>query len=59
MKAVVLREYETPLQIAEVELADPKPGEVLIKLAAVGVCHSDLHVITGDLPVPIVLLIVF
>jgi S-(hydroxymethyl)glutathione dehydrogenase/alcohol dehydrogenase len=36
-----------PLQIHEVELADPGPGEVMVKLLASGLCHSDLHVIEG------------
>ena len=34
----------------EVELADPLPGEVRVKLAASGLCHSDEHLVTGDLP---------
>ncbi|MGC4023811.1 MAG: zinc-dependent alcohol dehydrogenase family protein [Mesorhizobium sp.] len=39
-----------PLEIVEVELADPGPGELLVKLAAAGLCHSDLSVINGDRP---------
>ncbi|GAA4371262.1 hypothetical protein GCM10023152_11150 [Agromyces bauzanensis] len=38
--------------IEDVELDDPKHGEVLVKLAASGLCHSDEHVVTGDIPVP-------
>ncbi|MFC4767417.1 Zn-dependent alcohol dehydrogenase [Effusibacillus consociatus] len=53
MKAAVLFEYEQPVQTVDVELMDPKPGEVLIKIAAAGVCHSDLHVIKADLPLPV------
>ncbi|WP_250511144.1 zinc-dependent alcohol dehydrogenase family protein [Caballeronia sp. GACF4] len=41
-----------PLRIEEVELAPPGPGEVLIKVAAAGLCHSDLSVINGDRPRP-------
>jgi len=41
-----------PLSIEEVELAPPGPGEVLIKVAAAGLCHSDLSVINGDRPRP-------
>ncbi len=41
-----------PLQIQEVELAPPGHGEVLIKVAAAGLCHSDLSVINGDRPRP-------
>ncbi len=41
-----------PLAIEEVELAPPGPGEVLLKIAAAGLCHSDLSVINGDRPRP-------
>ncbi len=41
-----------PLSIEEVELAPPGPGEVLVKIAAAGLCHSDLSVINGDRPRP-------
>lgn len=46
-----------PLEIAEVELEDPGPGELLVRIAAAGLCHSDLSVINGDRPraVPLVL----
>lgn len=46
-----------PLEIWEVDLAPPGPGEVLVKVAAAGVCHSDLSIINGDRPrdTPIVL----
>ncbi|WP_174802985.1 zinc-dependent alcohol dehydrogenase family protein [Martelella limonii] len=39
-----------PLEIVEAELAPPGPGEVLVKLAAAGICHSDLSTINGDRP---------
>jgi len=39
-----------PLQIAEVELDPPGPGEVLVRMRAAGLCHSDLSVINGDRP---------
>ena len=42
-----------PLRIAELELADPKPGELLIRIDAAGICHSDLSVINGDRPRPL------
>ncbi len=38
--------------IEELVLDDPKHGEVLVKLAASGLCHSDEHILTGDMPVP-------
>ena len=41
-----------PLRIETVELAPPGPGEVLIRIAAAGLCHSDLSVINGDRPRP-------
>jgi alcohol dehydrogenase len=41
-----------PLHIEEIDLAPPGPGEVLIKIAAAGLCHSDLSVINGDRPRP-------
>ncbi len=52
MKAAVMRANKAPLEIEEVEIDDAGPGEVLIKTAASGICHSDLHVIEGGLPMP-------
>ena len=49
MKAAVLGGANEPLSVEEIELDDPKAGEVRVKMVATGVCHSDLHVITGDL----------
>ncbi len=49
MKAAVLGGANEPLSVEEVELDDPKAGEVRVKMVATGVCHSDLHVVTGDL----------
>lgn len=50
MKAAVMRASNAPLQIEEIQIDDPGPGEVLVKTAASGICHSDLHVIEGGLP---------
>jgi NDMA-dependent alcohol dehydrogenase len=50
-KAAVSYEAGQPLVIEELELDGPKAGEVLVKMAAVGLCHSDYHVIAGDRPV--------
>ena len=47
-----MRSQKAPLEIEEVEIDDPGPGEVLVKTAASGICHSDLHVIEGDIPIP-------
>ena len=41
-----------PLAISEVELGAPGPGEILVKIGAAGLCHSDLSVINGDRPRP-------
>ncbi len=48
MKAAVLRHYGQPLTIEQLQTPTPGPGEVLIKIAACGVCHSDLHLAEGD-----------
>jgi S-(hydroxymethyl)glutathione dehydrogenase/alcohol dehydrogenase len=52
MKAAIMRAQNAPLVIEDVDIDDPGPGEVLLKTAASGICHSDLHVIEGGLPVP-------
>ena len=48
MKAAVLHKIGDKLQIEQVPVPQPKRGEVLIKVAACGVCHSDLHAVDGD-----------
>src|SRR3712207_2270976 len=50
MRAAVLEEFGAPLVVQEVELADPKPGEVLVRLVACGVCHTDLYTASGADP---------
>jgi S-(hydroxymethyl)glutathione dehydrogenase/alcohol dehydrogenase len=50
MKAAVLWDVKQPLTIEEIELDPPKEGETLIKMVATGVCHSDVHYWTGDVP---------
>ena len=47
-KAAVILSHNSPFKITEITLADPKENEVLIKVHAVGVCHSDWHLVTGD-----------
>jgi NDMA-dependent alcohol dehydrogenase len=49
-KAAVLWEVGKDWSVEEIELDPPKQGEVLVKLAASGMCHSDEHLLTGDLP---------
>ena len=51
MRAGVVRAFGKPLSIEEVPIPTPGPGEVLIKVAASGVCHTDLHAADGDWPV--------
>ncbi|MAG34350.1 MAG: alcohol dehydrogenase [Deltaproteobacteria bacterium] len=52
MKAAVMRANNAPLEIEDLEIDDPGPGEVLLKTAASGICHSDLHIIEGGIPIP-------
>ena len=47
MRAAVLEEFAKPLQLTELDLAEPKPGEVLVRLAACGVCHTDMYTASG------------
>ena len=48
-KAAVLYAPHTEYQVEEIELDAPKEGEVLVKFAASGMCHSDEHLVTGDM----------
>jgi alcohol dehydrogenase, propanol-preferring len=50
MKAAVLHEFKTPLTFQEVDSPKPQDEDVLIEVEACGVCHSDLHVASGDWP---------
>jgi len=49
MKAAVLYEPGQPLRVEDVELAPPRTGEVRVRVGAAGVCHSDYHVMHGDM----------
>jgi propanol-preferring alcohol dehydrogenase len=51
MKAAVVHTFGAPLEIEEVPVPEPGPGQVLVKIAACGVCHTDLHAANGDWPV--------
>lgn len=57
MRAAVLHEFGRPMSLEEVRLTDPRAGEVLVRILAAGVCHSDLHYMVGDLkcPLPVIL----
>ncbi len=50
MRAAVLYDANTPLQIEQFDLPDIAPDQVRVRLVASGVCHSDYHVIKGDWP---------
>jgi S-(hydroxymethyl)glutathione dehydrogenase/alcohol dehydrogenase len=50
IKAAVLEEFGAPLRVQDVDLADPGPGEVLVRLEACGVCHTDLYTASGADP---------
>jgi len=50
MRAAVLEEFGKPLAVQEVDLAEPRAGEVLVRLAACGVCHTDLYTASGADP---------
>lgn len=51
MKAAVVRDFGQPLVIEEVPVPQVGPGQILVKIAASGVCHTDLHAAKGDWPV--------
>jgi NDMA-dependent alcohol dehydrogenase len=51
-RAAVLYEPRKPLALEELELAEPREGEALVRIAAAGVCHSDLHYMKGEWPCP-------
>ena len=50
IRAAVLEEFGEPLAVQEVELAEPKAGEALVRLVACGVCHTDLYTASGADP---------
>ncbi|WP_328870265.1 Zn-dependent alcohol dehydrogenase [Streptomyces sp. NBC_00287] len=53
VRAAVLPAVGAPLEIAEIDLPDPGPGQVRVRLAAAGVCHSDLSLSNGTMRVPV------
>jgi propanol-preferring alcohol dehydrogenase len=50
MRAARLYEYGEPMRIDEVPTPEPGPGEVLVRIGGAGACHSDLHIIDGEIP---------
>ncbi len=53
MRAAVLTEVNKPLQILDLEQEGPKAGEVRVQVKAAGVCLSDYHIMNGDWPLPL------
>ena len=51
MRAAILYETKQPLRVEEVDLDPPRSGEVMVRVGAAGVCHSDYHFMNGDLPI--------
>jgi propanol-preferring alcohol dehydrogenase len=51
MKAAVVHEFKKPLSIEDVPVPEVGPGQILVKIEASGVCHTDLHAADGDWPV--------
>ena len=49
-KGALIREFNQPWTIEEIEIGDPAPGEVKVQLEASGMCHSDHHLVTGGIP---------
>ncbi|GLI33913.1 alcohol dehydrogenase [Desulforhabdus amnigena] len=52
MQAMVLEKAGRPLQLRRVQVPRPQPGQVLVKVAACGVCRTDLHIVDGELTEP-------
>jgi propanol-preferring alcohol dehydrogenase len=51
MKAAVVREFKRPLRIEDVRIPDPGPGQIVVKIEASGLCHTDIHAAHGDWPI--------
>ncbi len=51
MRAAALLDYKTEPVITELPVPNPGPGQVLIRVAGAGLCHSDLHLASGDIPI--------
>jgi len=52
MRAAIFTEHNGPMSVEDVTPTDPGPRDVIVHITASGVCHSDLHVISGALPMP-------
>ena len=50
-KGALIWDFHQPWSVEEIEIGDPRKGEVKVALEVAGMCHSDHHVVTGDIPV--------
>jgi len=50
MKAAVVTEFHAPLELQELPIPDPGPGQVLVRIEYSGLCHTDIHAANGDWP---------
>ena len=53
MRAAVIRERSGPFELEELRDPEPRAGEILVRVAACGVCHTDLHIHDGSVPFPL------
>src|SRR5437763_15926203 len=51
MKAAVVHDFTSPLQIEDIPIPEPGIGEIVVKIEASGLCHTDIHAARGDWPV--------
>ena len=51
MKAGVVTSFTSPLEIQDIPVPQPGPGQVLVRIQACGLCHTDIHAARGDWPV--------
>ncbi len=51
-KGAILHGLNQPWSVEEIEVGEPRRGEVMVQLEAAGMCHSDHHLVTGDTPLP-------
>ena len=51
MKAAVVRSFDRPLEIEDVPIPEPGPEQVLVRIEACGLCHTDIHAARGEWPV--------
>ena len=50
MKAAVVTDFHAPLQIRDLPIPEPGPGQILVRMETSGLCHTDIHAARGDWP---------